>query len=58
MIPIRVHNNEKIMRGMRLRRPQVIISVGKPVDLDISGVSKGRASQEAAQRIKRAIEEL
>lgn len=58
VIPIRVRGNEKIMRGLRFRRPRVTITAGPPVDLDISGMSKGRAYHEATRRIQAAVEAL
>lgn len=58
VIPVRIRGSEQIVRGGRLRRPKVTITVGPPVDLEISGMSKGRAYHEASRRIMAAIGEL
>lgn len=58
VIPVRIRGSERIMSGMRLRRPRITVTVGKPVDLDIAGMSRGRAAHEASRRIMAAIEQL
>jgi 1-acyl-sn-glycerol-3-phosphate acyltransferase len=58
VIPVRVRGDEKIMTGGRLHRPEVTVTVGPPVDLDISGMSRGRAYREASRRIMEAIGRL
>jgi len=58
VIPVRMRGNDRIMRGGRLRRPKVTLTVGPPVDLEITGMSKGKAYHEASRRIMAAIEAL
>lgn len=58
VIPVRVRGSEKIIRGRLLRRPKISVSVGPPVDLEISGLSRGRSYKEASRRIMAAIAEL
>jgi len=58
VIPVRIRGHERIICGGRPRRPQMTITVGKPVDLDITGMSKGRAYREASRRIMEAIAAL
>ena len=55
VIPVRIRGHEKILTGGRLHRPQVTITVGPPVDLEITGMSRGRAYREASNRIMEAI---
>ena len=58
VIPLRIRGNEKIIRGFRLLRPKVVISVGEPVDLDLADMSRGRAFKEATSRIREAVDAL
>ncbi len=58
VIPVRIRGHEKILTGGRLHRPRVTITVGPPVDLDITGMSRGRAYREASRRIMEAIGRL
>ncbi len=58
VIPVRVRGHERILRGGRPGRPRITVTVGKPVDLEIEGLSRGRAAREAARRIMAAIEAL
>jgi len=58
VIPVRLRGNDQVVRNRRPHRPHVTVTVGKPVDLDISGMSKGRSYREAARRIMEAIGEL
>lgn len=58
VIPVRIRGNERIISGRRPHRPTITVTVGKPVDLDISGMSRGRAAHEASRRIMEAIARL
>jgi 1-acyl-sn-glycerol-3-phosphate acyltransferase len=58
VIPVRVRGHDQIMRNKLLHRPKVTVTVGKPVDLDITGMSKGKAYREASRRIMEAIAAL
>lgn len=58
VIPVRIRGNEHIISGGRPHRPTISVSVGEPVDLDITGMSRGRAAHEASRRIMDAIAEL
>lgn len=58
VIPIRIRGTGDIISGGRLRRAKVSVTVGPPVDLDISGMSRGKAYREASRRIMAAIGEL
>ncbi len=58
VIPVRVRGHERIISGRRPRRPKITVTVGGPVDLHISGMSRGRAAHEASRRIMAAIAEL
>ncbi|MHB1390147.1 MAG: lysophospholipid acyltransferase family protein [Thermoleophilia bacterium] len=55
VIPIRLRGNEQIVRNRRLRRPKVTITIGAPLHLDLTGMSKGKASRQASDRIMAAI---
>lgn len=58
VVPVRIRGSEGIIRGGIPRRPLVSITVGKPVPMDIDGMSRGKAFQEAARRIMTAISGL
>lgn len=58
VIPVRIHGNEKAIRSSFPRRPRVTVTVGPPVSLEISGMSKGKAYREASRRIMEAIANL
>ncbi|RJO60771.1 1-acyl-sn-glycerol-3-phosphate acyltransferase [candidate division WS5 bacterium] len=58
VIPIRVRGHDRVFRRGIPRFPAITITVGEPIDLDITGMSKGRASKEAANRIMEAIKTL
>ena len=58
VIPVRIRGNDQIVRKGRLHRPKVTVTVGPPVDLEITGMSKSKAYHEAARRIMAAIGEL
>lgn len=58
VVPVRIRGDERVMRGLRPGLPRITITVGRPVDLDLSGMSRGRAYREAASRIMEAIEKL
>lgn len=58
VVPLRVRGSEQVVRGGRPHRPHVTMTVGKPVDLVIDGMSKGRAYKEASRRIMEAIAAL
>lgn len=58
VVPVRVRGHERIIRGGRPHRPGITITVGPPVNLEISGMSKGKAYHEAARRIMEAIAAL
>ncbi|MHB8967197.1 MAG: lysophospholipid acyltransferase family protein [Thermoleophilia bacterium] len=58
VIPVRLRGNDQIFRNKRPHRPRVTVTVGKPVDLEITGMSRGRAYREAARRIMAAIEAI
>lgn len=58
VIPVRIRGHEKILTGGCLHRPQVTITVGPPVDLEITGMSRGRAYREASNRVMEAIGRL
>ncbi len=58
VIPVRVRGNERIISGKLPHRPKITLTVGKPVDLDFTGLSRGRAAHEASRRIMEAIAEL
>jgi 1-acyl-sn-glycerol-3-phosphate acyltransferase len=58
VIPVRMRGNEQIVRGKRPHRPRISITVGKPVDLEITGMSKSKAAHEASRRIMEAIAAL
>jgi 1-acyl-sn-glycerol-3-phosphate acyltransferase len=55
VIPVRLRGNDRIVRNGRLRRPKVTVTVGPPIDLEITGMSKGKAYHEASDRIMAAI---
>lgn len=55
VIPVRLRGNDQIVRNGRLHRPKVTITIGPPIDLDLAGMSKGKASREASDRIMAAI---
>lgn len=58
VIPVRIRGNEKAVRSSFPRRPRVTVTVGPPVGLDLSGMSKGKAYREASRRIMEAIAAL
>lgn len=58
VIPVRIRGTGEIARGGRLRRAKVTVTVGPQVDLEITGMSKGKAYREASRRIMAAIGEL
>ncbi len=58
VIPVRIRGDERVMRGFRLGWPRITITVGRPVDVDAAGMSRGRAHREAGKRIMQAIGEL
>ncbi len=58
VVPVRIRGDERVMRGLKPGRPRITISVGKPVDLDMDGLSRGRAYREAGNRIMAAISKL
>lgn len=58
VIPIRIRGTGDIIRGGRLHRAKVSVTVGPPVDMEITGMSKGKAYREASRRIMAAIGEL
>lgn len=58
VIPVRIRGNEHIISGRRPHRPRITVTVGEPVDLNITGMSKGRAAHEASRRIMEAIAKL
>lgn len=58
VIPVRVRGHEHIISGGRLHRAKITVSIGEPVDLEISGMSRGRAAHEASRRIMEAIDAL
>lgn len=58
VIPVRIKGNEKVLRGLRPGRPRITITVGKPVNIEIAGISRGRASGEATRRIMAAVAAL
>jgi 1-acyl-sn-glycerol-3-phosphate acyltransferase len=58
VVPVRIRGNELIIRGKRPHRPKITVNVGEPVDMDIKGMSRGRAAHEASRRIMAAIEAL
>ncbi|MHB9111906.1 MAG: lysophospholipid acyltransferase family protein [Thermoleophilia bacterium] len=58
VIPIRIRGTGDIISGGRLHRAKVSVTVGPPVDLKISGMSRGKAYREASHRIMAAIGEL
>lgn len=58
VVPVRIRGHEQIMRDKRLHRPRVTITVGPPLDLEIKGMSRGRAYREASRRIMEAIAAL
>lgn len=58
VIPVRIRGNEKAIRSSFPRRPRVTVTVGPPVSLDVSGMSKGKAYREASRRIMEAIAAL
>lgn len=58
VIPIRIRGTGGIISGGRLRRAKVSVTVGQPVDMEISGMSRGKAYREASRRIMTAIGEL
>ena len=58
VVPVRIRGHEQIMRDKRLHRPRVTITVGPPLDLEIKGMSRGRAYREASRRIMEAIATL
>ena len=58
VIPVRIHGDERIMRGWLPGLPKISIAVGKPVVFDIQGLSRGRAYRESANRIMEAIAKL
>ncbi|MCL4472724.1 MAG: 1-acyl-sn-glycerol-3-phosphate acyltransferase [Actinobacteria bacterium] len=58
VFPIRIRGDEKIVSNGRPHRPKVTVTVGPPIDLDITGMSKGKAYREASRRIMAAIDAL
>jgi 1-acyl-sn-glycerol-3-phosphate acyltransferase len=58
VIPVRIRGNERIISGKRPHRPRITVTVGKPVDLEKEGMSRGRAAHEASRRIMSAIAAL
>jgi 1-acyl-sn-glycerol-3-phosphate acyltransferase len=58
VIPIRIHGNELVGQRLFLSRPRIRLVVGKPVDLEVQGMSRGRAFREATDRIHQAMEAL
>jgi len=58
VIPVRLRGHDQIVRNGRPHRPKITVTVGKPIDLDITGMSRGRAYHEASRRIMAAIGEL
>lgn len=58
VIPVRIRGNDQIVRHGGPQRPKVTLTVGPPVDLEISGMSRGKAYHEASRRIMEAIEAL
>lgn len=58
VIPIRIRGTGDILQGGRFHRAKVSVTVGPPVDMEISGISKGKAYREASRRIMAAIGEL
>lgn len=58
VVPVRIRGDERIISGGLPHRPKITVTVGEPVDLDISGMSKGRAAHEASRRIMEAIAAL
>ena len=58
VIPIRVRGHDQVFRQGIPRFPAITITVGEPLNLKITGMSKGRAAEEAANRIMAAIKDL
>ncbi len=58
VIPVRIRGDERVMRGFKPGLARITISVGKPVDFDTAGLSRGRAYREAGNRIMNAIASL
>lgn len=58
VIPVRIRGSERIIRHGLPRLPRVSVTIGRPVDLEIEGMSRGRAHREASRRIMEAIAAL
>lgn len=58
VIPVRISGSDRLIRHARPGRPRVTVTVGNPVDLNIEGMSKGKAYKEATRRIMEAIAAL
>ncbi|MDO8737280.1 MAG: lysophospholipid acyltransferase family protein [Thermoleophilia bacterium] len=58
VIPIRIRGTGDIISGGWFHRAKVTVTAGPPVDMEIEGMSKGKAYREASRRIMAAIGEL
>jgi len=58
VVPVRIRGSEGIIRRGLPRRPKISVTVGPPIDLEIAGMSRGKAYREASRRIMAAIAEL
>jgi 1-acyl-sn-glycerol-3-phosphate acyltransferase len=58
VIPVRIRGTGDIFRGGMLHRAKVTVTVGPPVDMEITGLSRGKSYREASRRIMAAIGEL
>ena len=58
VIPVRIHGDERVGERLFLSRPRITLAVGPSVDLEVKGMSRGRAFREVTERIRQAMAAL